>query len=77
MPRTSFANAFFDPSLCPLLAGLSPAEQEHRMRTDPMIRACIRSVEAGTPHGCTTEKPAAEPQDAENASPAMAAETGA
>jgi hypothetical protein len=31
----------FDPSLCPLLQGLPPEEQQLLMRTDPMIRACI------------------------------------
>ncbi|TAK48540.1 MAG: hypothetical protein EPO23_07905 [Xanthobacteraceae bacterium] len=31
----------FDPNECPLLQGLSPDEQYRRMRTDPLIRACI------------------------------------
>lgn len=33
----------FDPDQCPMLQGLSPQEQQFRMRTDPMIRACIET----------------------------------
>ena len=34
----------FDPCLCPMLEHLPPDEQDERMRSDPMIAACIRAV---------------------------------
>lgn len=37
----------FDPTLCPLLQGLSPEEQEERIQSDPIIRACVSKVEGG------------------------------
>lgn len=47
----------FDPSLCPLLQNLSAEEQEERMRTDPMIAACVRTMSAGeAPNGKTAKR---------------------
>lgn len=37
----------FDPTLCPLLDGLSPEEQAERMESDPVIRACVRKLDRG------------------------------
>ena len=56
MGRSAFGNNAFDPAMCPLLAGLTPDEQKKAMETNPMIRACIHSVEAGQdyPHQCRT-----------------------
>jgi hypothetical protein len=42
------ANPAFDPEACPLLRGLSPAEQKQRMEQDPIIRGCIQAVDKGT-----------------------------
>lgn len=41
------ARVVFDPTLCPLLQGLSPEEQEERIQSDPIIRACVSKVEGG------------------------------
>ncbi|HRK24951.1 MAG TPA: hypothetical protein PLQ11_08360 [Beijerinckiaceae bacterium] len=45
--RSFQSNCVFDPSLCPLLAGLSPEDQQARMASDPMIRACVQSIAEG------------------------------
>ena len=37
-------NGSFDPSLCPLLKGLSPEEIADRMHTDPQIRQCVENL---------------------------------
>ena len=42
------ANPAFDPEACPLLRGLSPAEQKLRMAQDPIIRGCVQAVEKGS-----------------------------
>jgi len=39
----------FDARLCPLLQGLSPEEQDERIRTDPIIAACIAAMEGRAP----------------------------
>jgi len=51
----------FDPEFCPLLKGLSPEEKRARMESDPLIRACIQSVETGNPYPveCNPHRPAA------------------
>lgn len=61
MTRPTCRNGAFDPECCPLLRGLSPEEQQRRMETDPLIRACVRSVEAGGeyPTDCRADKPRA------------------
>lgn len=45
MSHTASPNAVFNPAQCPLLQGLSPEEQKARMASDPVIRACISSLE--------------------------------
>lgn len=44
---TDTPQVIFDPTLCPLLDGLSPEEQAERMETDPVIRACVRKMDSG------------------------------
>lgn len=46
--KNSAANPAFDPEACPLLRGLSPAEQKLRMEQDPIIRGCMQAVEKGS-----------------------------
>lgn len=46
-PRTAGAGVVFDPTLCPLLDGLTPEEQAERMECDPVISACVRRLEGG------------------------------
>ncbi|MBK9081270.1 MAG: hypothetical protein IPL88_03910 [Rhizobiales bacterium] len=48
MMATQKTRCSFDPELCPLLQGLSADEQARRMREDPMIRACLSSLDAPT-----------------------------
>ena len=42
--RAMMSSGRFDPGLCPLLEHLPPDEQVERMRSDPLIAACIRAV---------------------------------
>lgn len=60
MPHPTHINCAFDPSMCPLLQGLSPDEQKRKMEDDPLIRACMGRVEAGGayPARCLTPNPA-------------------
>jgi hypothetical protein len=60
MCQAMMGSGVFDPSLCPLLQNLSPDEQERRIRSDPMIAACVRSI-AGeeAPTGETKKRVAA------------------
>lgn len=44
MTQTKFVNCAFDPNSCPLLQGLSPEEQQARMKDDPLIRQCISHI---------------------------------
>lgn len=39
-----YVNGVFDASRCPLLNGLSPEEQDRRLRTDPRIRSCMEAL---------------------------------
>ena len=57
MPHKRPANLAFDPSLCPLLQGLDPDEQQLRMENDPMIKACILSMTAGGTYPARCGKP--------------------
>lgn len=46
-PEASKPKLVFNPTLCPLLDGLTPEEQAERMETDPVIRACMHKLEGG------------------------------
>ena len=54
-------NGKFDPSLCPLLQNLSPAEIAERLK-EPRFKACIAQVENGDAEGgpCSESRPARE-----------------
>ncbi len=72
MCRATPAGGAFDPRVCPLLVGLSPEEQEERMRDDPRIARCIRSfgrVSLDT-MGCDWDE-AGPPGDAPSAGPVL------
>lgn len=63
MSQPKFVRCAFDPSLCPLLQGLTEEEQQRKMATDPLIRACVSGVEAGAgfPQQCLPpERPLAK-----------------
>lgn len=46
-PTSGKGALVFDPTMCPLLAGLSLEEQAERIEQDPVISACIRRLESG------------------------------
>lgn len=45
--RPTQPSCAFDPNLCPLLQGLTAEEQQARMESDPIIRACVQSIAGG------------------------------
>ena len=59
MSQPKFTRCAFDPACCPLLQGLTEEEQQRRMATDPLIRACVSGVEAGAgyPQQCLPSEP--------------------
>lgn len=46
-PQAAAPGLVFDPTLCPLLDGLTPEEQAERMETDPVISACVHRLACG------------------------------